>query len=90
MNNIEEATRIAADVRFGIRARELADRQATGRAIEPIVSELAILRRQEQERASQLVRMAGLGRQIGDAAAVGKPIDHLVLGLLELRKRELV
>ncbi len=90
MNNLEEATKIAQDVRFGILARELADRHARGLDKAPVIRELAMLRQQEQERASALVRLAGLGRQVGDAAAIGKPIDHLLASILELRRRELL
>jgi hypothetical protein len=89
MNNAEEATKIAKDVRFAVLGRAIADVSRAGGSYRQHVAEATLLRQQEQDSADKQTRFAALTRQIGDAARNGHDITPMVEMLTELRSVEL-
>jgi hypothetical protein len=89
MNNAEEATKIAKDVRFAVLGRGIADVAMHGGSFRQLVAEAAMLRQQEQDSANKQTRFAAIARQIGDAARNGHNITPMVEMLTELRAMEL-
>jgi hypothetical protein len=88
MNNLEESTKIAKDVRFALLGRAIADRTAQGLDTSQERKEATILRRQEQDSARKATQFAALARQVGDAERNGKDIAELVAALIALRRTE--
>ena len=89
MNNAEEATKIAREVKFATIGRAIADYTRNGDDVERLVNEAATLRHIEQEQADKTTRFAGLTRQVGDAVRGGAQLAPLLLQLSELRTKEI-
>jgi len=89
MKNLEESTKIAKGARFAMLARQLADKHQARQPIRAELTELAILRGQEQRVTDREIAFQGLGRQIGDAARTSQPLEDLLSRLVELRRHEL-
>jgi hypothetical protein len=74
MATIEEQYKLAANTRFAVLARALADNDPGSAAHKMALSELALQRSIEYERRSRQEMLATLGRMIGDALL--KNQDH--------------
>ncbi len=78
MASAEETYKIAANTRFAVLGRALADARSAGQSIAGIVAQLAELRKAEHQKQGFVVRIAALARQIGDASGGGQDTTPLL------------
>ena len=88
MATIEEQYKLAANTRFAVLARALADNDPGSATHEMALSELALQRRIEYERRSRQEMLATLGRMIGDALLKNQDTEPLLHDLRVVRHSE--
>ena len=88
MATIEETFKIAANTKFAVLARALADNAPESAAHRAALEELMLQRRIEHQRRSKQEMLATLGRMIADASLQGRDRAALLADVAAVRHAE--
>jgi hypothetical protein len=88
MATIEESYKLAANTRFVVLARKLADAERGSDEYRSTLLHLAAARRIEYQKRSKQEMLGALGRMIGDAVLQGREVDELLADVEAVRHSE--